>query len=462
VFNSVWKWIREKVNNLFSKKSISDAIGVNPIISTKMAEKITDWGNIYSNDSPWLTKDIKSLNLGAAVSNEMARLVTIEMKSNIEGSSRADFLNDSYQKFLESIRTNTEYSLAKGGGVFKPYVSGDKLCVDFIQADYFFPITFDSEGIVTEAVFLEQIVRQTGYATKYYNKLEYHKFLDRQEYISNNAFVSEGKQTLGKSIPLDSVEEWKDLAKEVTVNSVKRPLFAYFKNPMANTVETGNPVGVSVFSRAVDLIEEADKQWSRFLWENKSGERALYTDISAWKKDERGESRLPDARLYKTLEGFDDNGLFEDWTPELRNDPILFGLDAILKKIEFNCGLAYGTISDPQSEDKTATEVRQSKQRSYSTVVDIQKALQNTLEHTIYIMDVMTTLYKLAPAGTYKTSYEWDDSIVADREREFTERMMLKDSVINNWEMRMWYLGEDEATAKANVPKMPTIDDNFA
>jgi A118 family predicted phage portal protein len=461
VFSSIVKWIREKVNSLFSKKSISDAIGVDPIISTEMANKITDWGRIYSNDSPWLSDQVKSLNLGAAVSNEMARLVTIEMKSEIQGSARADFLNETYKKFLEDIRVNTEYSLAKGGGVFKPYVNGDKLCIDFIQADYFFPITFNSEKEITEAVFLEQIIRQVGYTTKYYNKLEYHKFLDGQEYISNSAFMSDSATTLGKPIELETVPEWAGLAKEVTITNVKRPLFAYFRNPMANTIEPGNPVGVSVFSRAVDQIEEADRQWSRFLWENKSGERALYTDVAAWKKNADGTSSLPDIKLYKTLETEEQN-FFHDWTPELRNDSLLFGLDAILKKIEFNCGLAYGTISDPQSEDKTATEVRQSKQRSYSTVVDIQKSLQNALEHTIYIMDVMTTLYGLAPAGTYKTSYEWDDSIVADREREFTERMMLKDTVLNNWEVRMWYLGEDEATAKANVPKMPTVDDNFA
>ena len=50
------------------------------------------------------------------------------------------------------------------------------------------------------------------------------------------------------------------------------------------------------------------------------------------------------------------------------------GYNRIVQKIEFNCGLAYGTLSDPQVVDKTAEEIISSKQRSYATV----KAIQNS------------------------------------------------------------------------------------
>ena len=67
-------------------------------------------------------------------------------------------------------------------------------------------------------------------------------------------------------------------------------------------------------------------------------------------------------------------------------------------------------------------------------------------------MDVLATLYSLAPQGEYDTSFEFDDSIVADRRVEFTEKMQLVSSgIMQAWEFRMWYFGEDEETARAKA-----------
>lgn len=90
----------------------------------------------------------------------------------------------------------------------------------------------------------------------------------------------------------------------------------------------------------------------------------------------------------------------------------------MLQRIEFQCKLAYGTLSDPNYVEKTATEIKTSKQRSYATVSKMQSTMQDTLEHLIYIYDVLTTLYELAPEGEYDTYFEWDDSLVVDGESE--------------------------------------------
>ena len=253
--------------------------------------------------------------------------------------------------------------------------------------------------------------------------------------------------------------EWASLSAEVQIQNVKRPLFGYFKNPSANNIETTSPLGVSVFARATELIAEADRQYERLLWEFESGERALYVSDTAFKKDGNNKPILPNKRLYKTL-GVDDADLFQDWTPTLREANIISGLNKILQRIEFNCSLSYGTLSDPQNVDKTAEEIRASKQRSYSNVCDIQKALKTALEELIYAMDVWCTLYKLAPAGEYETSFDFDDSIVADRKSEFAEKQALVSmGIIQPWEFRAWYTGEDEETAKMNVGAVDNEDD---
>ena len=136
----------------------------------------------------------------------------------------------------------------------------------------------------------------------------------------------------------------------------------------------------------------------------------------------------------------------------MREQSFIEGLDRIFRQIEFNCGLAYGTLSDVQNSEKTAEEIRASKQRSYATVCDNQKALKNALDGLVYAMDVWCTLYNLAPFGEYEVSFEFDDSIVADRKTEFAEKQaLLSLGIMQKWELRMWYFGENEETAKKNV-----------
>ena len=76
--------------------------------------------------------------------------------------------------------------------------------------------------------------------------------------------------------------------------------------------------------------------------------------------------------------------------------------------------MAYGTLSDPNNVDKTAEEIKTSKQRSYQFVSDTQGALQDALEDLLYAIDFYCTVYNLAPSGSYTASYVWDDSIVRD------------------------------------------------
>jgi A118 family predicted phage portal protein len=443
---------------MIGKNTIKNVIGAEPLISNDMVQAIEKWGQIFENKSPWLTKDIKSLNLGATISAEMARSVTIEMKSEITGSTRADFLNQNYKTLIDEMQQKIEYGLAKGGMILKPYVVNGIIAIDYVQADSFYPLSFDSKGEITSAMFVEQVTKNN----KIYTRLEYHKFENNSEYITHRAFVSANASTLGNEAPLSIIPEWEFLTPEITITNIKKPLYAYFKVPFANQIDTTSPLGVSIYSRSVDLIEEADKQYSRFLWEFESGERAVFADATAFKKDSNGNYDLPNKKLYKVLDIGTSEGFFHDYTPTIREENILRGLDAILRRIEDNTGLSRGTLSNPESEARTATELKILKQRSFATVSNIQKSLQNALEHTVYIMDVFATLYKLAPNGSYEVSYYWDDSIINDRDKQFSEYQALEAmGVITKEKLYAWYFGTTEEEAAKQVPKQVDIGGVF-
>ena len=123
-----------------------------------------------------------------------------------------------------------------------------------------------------------------------------------------------------------------------------------------------------------------------------------------------------------------------------------------MRMIEFDCNLAYGTISDPNNTDKTAEEIKASKQRSYSFVQSCQTALQHALEDLVDAIAFWCDLYHLCPSGTYQTSFDWDDSIVTDVESERqSDRLDVSMGAMALWEYRAKWYGETEKQAKAAI-----------
>ena len=211
----------------------------------------------------------------------------------------------------------------------------------------------------------------------------------------------------------------------------------------------------------VSLIKDADTQYSRLLWEFEGGELAVDVDRDALKIDTDAAgndiTRRPIAqeRLFRKVD-LNAEDTYNVFSPTLRDDSLLNGLNAILTRIEDCIGMSRGTVSNtPYNEAKTATELKILRQRSYSTNADIQAALEDTLKDVVYIMDIMCSLYKVTPEGEYECSFEWDDSILVDIETELSKRLTLMQSGLSSkLETRMWYFNETENQAKAALQKV--------
>lgn len=454
MLNELREKIRRVISHLIGKNTIEQALRIKTAVSTEMTDAISLWADMYQNVGPWLSSTVKSLNLPSSIASEIARLTTIELVSEITGSSRADFLNDAYKTVLSNLRRFTEFGCAKGGFVLKPYIDEDRIAVDFVQAGQFYPIAFDNAGNMSSVVFVER--QQRGNA--YFTRLEQHALTGTDYTITNKAFRSTIQSAIGNEIPLTSVEAWASLLPEAIIQNVQKPLYGYFRVPLANTIDPTSPMGVSVFSRAVELIKEADKQYSRLLWEYEGSELAIDASIDLFSMKD-GKPVLPKGRerLYRTYDvaadGSKDMGI-KYFSPAIRDESIINGLNRIYQRIEFACGLAYGTISDPQNVDKTAEEIRSSKQRSYALICDMQTALQAALEDLVYAMDIWTTLGHLAPAGAYDISFEWGDGILVDTQTEQAVRLQeVSAGLLRPEHYLMWRYGISEEEAFKRLPQ---------
>ncbi len=428
--------LKRILNMIFPQNEIKNAFNIDVPPDSLMVSAVQKWAEMLNKDK---------LKLPAAVVNELARLTAVEMKITVSGSKRADYLNACMEDELPHLRRELPKAMALGTMIIKPYYDGQKMCVDYISADCFTPTAW-SYGNITGAVFAEK--KQAG--NKYYTRLEYHNFAGGLYTIKNTAFVSYDGSHLGSPVPLSAVEEWAKLMPEATVRNVSAPLFGVFRVPAANMINPSSPLGVSVYHSAEPVIREAEKLFGNLLWEFESGRRVLYVDISALKPDSKGNPTIKDS-VFRSLDVNEDT-FFKEWSPEFRNEAIQSGLNTLLRRIEFMTGLAYGTLSEVNEVDKTAEEIRASKQRSYANVCDLQRELKTAIEGALYAIDVWAGIYNLAPSGKYSVTTEFDDSIVADRKAEFAEKMQLVTAgMMPPWEFRMWYFGEDEKTAREAV-----------
>ena len=216
-----------------------------------------------------------------------------------------------------------------------------------------------------------------------------------------------------------------------------------------------------MFSRAVDLIREADRRYSNICWEYEGTQLAVHIATSLLKyNQDRDKFEYPGGkeRLYRNVEyntGAADKPFIDTFSPEIRDTALFNGFNNQLKLVEFNCNLAYGTLSDPQSVDKTATEIKTSKQRSYVMVSDTQMALQDALEDLVYAMSFWSALYGLVPASNdYEVSSDWDDSVMVDAETEREQdRKDVAMGVMRLEEYRAKYYGETLEEAVKNLPE---------
>lgn len=456
-------WIRGVFSKMLHINDAKRALKVDVAISSEMQTAIDQWALMFMDKAPWIDNTTQSLGLAASVAGEIARLTTVELESTITGSPRADYLQREYKRVLAVLRNRVETAVASGGLVFKPYVDGKHIAVDCVPAWRFFPTAFNSRSEVTGAVFVEQVTK----GKTYYTRMEHHQLTNEGYTIRNLAFSSLTSGTLGNPCSLGTVDEWADLAPELTIRykdgtAPEGVLFSYFRMPFSNTVDPESPLGVSVYSRSVGLIQEADRQYSRILWEYEGSELAVDASQGALQvkgpdgRDKEMVMPQRSKRLFRELAIDQGQGgdLYKVFNPDIRDTSLFNGLDKILKRIEFNCYLSYGTLSDPQNVDKTAEEIRSSKQRSYSAVCDVQQALQDALEHLVWAMDFYATLYKLAPRGEYEVNFTWGDGILQDTDKEYMRRKDMADNgYLRPEKFVAWYFGISEEEAKEYLPE---------
>jgi len=154
------------------------------------------------------------------------------------------------------------------------------------------------------------------------------------------------------------------------------------------------------------------------------------------------------------------NAIFNTFSPEVRDSSYFHALNQMLRRIEAAVGLSYGTLSEVSDVEKTAEEIRSSKQRSYVRVSDMQGGLQTALERLLYGLQYYRDYYANRRTEPAELSCTFGDGVLEDTEKEFQRRsQMVRDKILKPELFLSWYFGCSEEEALKMMPQQPSAAD---
>ena len=434
---------------MINVNQVANALNVDIVESAEMKRNMPDWNDMYLNQSSWIKKRVESLELPSAIASEFSRLTLAEFKSTLNDKT----LDKQFQKLINKLSNSVEVACAFGGVLFKPYNSNSVVLTDVVRQLDFIPVSYNQDELIS-VVCPEYLIK----GKDIYTRLEYHVYnqAERTHTVQNMCFRSSAINDLGRKCDLKEVPEWSNILPNKVYSNLDRPLFSYFKMPFANNIDRDSPLGVSVFAKAKNLIKQADIHWERILWEFESSERAIDATEELFRYNESGQPILPKGRerMFRTYDMQTTGQPFiETFSPDIRDTSLFNGLNRIFQRIEFNVGLAYGTLSDISTVEKTAEEIKTSKQRSYTNVCAIQKNLENSLEDLAYIYGYYNQYYNgLSP--NVELTCTFGDSVLEDTEKEFQRRLqMVSAGLLTKEKFIAWYFNCDEKEAINYIPQ---------
>ena len=433
---------------------IGRAFGVNLIWSSDMADALKRWDYISTGKPPWLSVDdeIETINMAKHISDTRAKLTTLDIGIAISGSERADFLQSVADDLLKRLPDKLADADRLGGMMIK--WNGETW--DYMLPGSFGITAVDNNDNIVGAIFAVHTSEENGHFTR----LEYHRFEGEDEYgpiyvITNKAFKNQvaGNNTssLGAEVPLQSVKAWADFQTETRISNLKKPLFAYYRVPGANTIDPSSPLGLSVFANAITELRAIDVAVSRKDTEIFDSKHITFVGQPLVQSAQKKGITLP--RFVKGLGiSLDDNS-----TAAIREHSPTIQTDARIKDINFNlsmagvkCGFSEGVfVMDGQTGMVTATQIESDDRDTIQTIKADRDALRGAIEQAIQGANELINLLKLAPMGDYDINFNFGDITYSYEEDKTAWRSYATQNWIPKWLYFVKFEGMSEEEAKA-------------
>ena len=431
-----------------------DQMQTRKLFTLKMGKKVCeDWASILLNEKTEIT----------VVNDE-----TGETFLHGDGVAPGVFDQNDFWKLGNALVEKTFYSgtgafilkldgmLLRGTGIVKSPKA--KLRIDYLTAHNIIPLTV-RHGQVTEAAFASEVLDKG----KKFVYLETHELTERGYKITNRYFGEESGVLTEKPLP-DGI-----LPEIYTGSDI--PLFAIFSPNIVNTIPDSNGLGMSIFAQAIDNLMGVDLAFNNFCRDFKLGGKKVFYSDTLVRTDADGRKITPDDVMQQLFSVVGElplredgkNSLMTEYNPDLRVEANKEGIQAQLDYLSFKVGFGTKHYQFNAGQIVTATQY----------TGDKQELIQNASKHYIVIEKALKQLARaILWAGKEilgqpvnpdaEVAVHFEDSYIIDKESERLRDMQeIRDGLMQKWEYRVKYRGEDEETAKKMVTEGQPDDDPF-
>ena len=291
-----------------------------------------------------------------------------------------------------------------------------------------------------------------------YDQVQVHEPVEGTYHV--RTFIFE-KTRHGSPVALDGVVADLDTRSEL-------PTYALVTPAIANTYEDNTPLGVAVFSDAVDQMCMVDEAFDGLYWSLRLGHTRVFMDETCLTVDERTGAVLgltsADKKLYRRLRGaVGEQAPMNVYNPDLRVDAWTKAMESALSSLSFKCGFGSGYFRfDGVSVYKTATEVVGSQSQLSRHARRHEKSIGSAIKRVA--RGAYAAQKALRDGGTVRAAevpeveVVWPDSVIVDTE---TERQTMKDDIARGlcdpklYPMTYYGMGEEEAAALITGAELP-------
>ena len=431
-------------------------------IPEDFSRKISEWKSWYIGDVKGFhrykvrngTSMVRckryTLNMGKKISEDWANLLMNEkVEITLEGQREQEFIDRvlNENNFLVKANEMQEKAFALGTVAFIPRVVGMEvtetgpipgsakgIVMDYVTVEHIWPLAWQN-GIITDCAF-DSIVTVNG---AQYCYLQIHHKVNGLYDIEN----------------LVDVPGFDRVPPVVHTGSDRRQ-FVIDRPNIANNFDD-SPLGVSVYANSIDIIKGVDVAYDSYVNEFILGKKRIMVKPAAT-KDLEGEPFFdPDDLSYYVLpEDIGDGSVITPIDMTLRTQEHNTGIQDQLNLLSSKCGFGENHYRFDQGSIATATQVISENSTMFRTIKKHEIILEQAISELCRIILRLGNMAMKAELNEEaRVTIDFDDSIIEDKTTERSnDRQDLAAGIMNDWEYRMKWYNEDEATAKKMLPKM--------
>lgn len=400
---------------------------------------------------------IDDINFNAIFSNKLANYTISDSNVNFTGkNARIDLLDKTLQSMWKKSKKIVSMAFGFGGVIIVPYVKGGKEYFSIVPQNRLTIDATDGENIIGATVLAEKKKIQSITGEKVYIRWTNYS-------VQNNTItiLQQFSDEKGNKIP--TPDFWKNILEKQVITGVDRVLFGYIKSPVNNR-KSDDKYGVPITYGCENTIAEIKETMKQLFREYKLKEAFVGADSTMFD----GKDRLPLNGLFKKVDAGDDT-FWEVFDPAFR--PYTERLQELFKRLEHEIGTSGGILSEVNTQNATATEIRHSMYDTFTIVDDMRSNIEKGIGDFIYSANVLANAYNLSPQGDYEISFDWDYSLLEDSQETFNQLITAQSKgIISEVEVRQW-LKPDETLEesqkaiddiKASEPTVEQLIPNMA